>query len=376
MRLLLSRGSWLVLLLWTAVIGLPRSDPGNDAAAARIAALVKQLGDDAFAEREAAGAALEAAGEKALPALRKAADASEDAEVRRRAGRLVRAILLGARKSKSTGLELALIDAGEFTMGSPNSEGGRRADELQHRVRLTRPFLLGAFEVTQDQYRQVMGGNPSWFAATGGGKAKVAGLETGRFPVEQVSWYDAVEFCNRLSRQDGYAPYYKLAVEQREAGSIKRASVTAAGGSGYRLPTEAEWECACRAWTDTPYHFGGRNTGREANLKAATFVGGYGAPPTWESLGRTAKVGSYAPNPYGLYDLHGNAAEWCGDWYDRDYYANSPADDPKGPARGNHRVVRGGSWLVDEGSCRCASRNLLSPGESNYYAGFRVARTP
>jgi formylglycine-generating enzyme required for sulfatase activity len=217
--------------------------------------------------------------------------------------------------------------------------------------------------------------NPSWFARTGGGKDRVAGLDTGRFPVEKVTWFDAVDFCNKLSELDGYDPYYKLADVTRDGDSITAAAVTAAGGNGYRLPTEAEWEYACRADTATPFQFGQVRTGNEGNFKTV-FPGGYGGPGKTVDLGRTAKVGSYPVGGWGLTDMHGNAAEWCGDWYDKDYYLKSPVDDPGGPAAGQHRVLRGGSWLLTNTSCRSASRFWLPPGESTYYTGFRVARGP
>jgi formylglycine-generating enzyme required for sulfatase activity len=375
MRRRLSQGAWIALLFSAAVAGLLRGDPGKDAETERVDLLIQQLGADTFAKREAAGRSLEALGAKALPALRHAAAASADLEIRQRAEELVRTIMTGSRKSKSIGLEMVVIDAGEFQMGSPPSDKSRRADEFQHPVRITRPFLLGAYEVTQDEYQQVMKTNPSWFASTGGGKDKVAGQNTSRFPVESVTWYDAVEFCNRLSKQDRYETYYQLADVKREKESIKGATVTMTGGNGYRLPTEAEWEYACRARTSTPFHFDGANTGREANFKVATSTG-YGGPTKVVELGRTAKVGSYAPNHWGLYDMHGNAGEWCWDWYDKDYYTRSPPDDPKGPNSGHHRVVRGGSWLLTYASCRSASRFWHTPDETNYYAGFRVARTP
>ena len=266
MRFLRSSGPWIVLLICVAAAGLIGSDSGK-AGTDQIAPLIEQLGDDKFANREAASRGLRILGEQALPALRNAAVASRDLETRKRARQLIRGIMVGVGTSKSTGLKMVLIDEAEFEMGSPNPEANRRADEFQHRVRITRPFLLGATEVTQGEYQQVMKTNPSWFANTGGGKDKAEGNDTSRFPVENVTWFDAIEFCNRLSQQDGFEPFYKLADVKSEADSIKSASVTVAGGNGYRLPTEAEWELACRAGTSGPFHFGSQNTGREANLK-------------------------------------------------------------------------------------------------------------
>jgi formylglycine-generating enzyme required for sulfatase activity len=348
---------------------------GEDIDAARVAVLVKQLGDDTFAKREAATKALEALGDKALPALVQALD-NDDLEIRRRVRPLVRTLMQTPRKSKSTGLALVGIDTGEFMRGANKTELNRRPDETaQQRTRINRPFFLGAYEVTQDEYQQVMKTNPSWFSKTGEGKDKVTGQKLGRFPVENVSWYDAIDFCNRLSALDGFRPYYKLADVKRIGGSIKSATVTIVGGNGYRLPTEAEWEYACRAGTSTPYHFGNPTNGRDANVKGLTSTG-YGGTVRGPNLGRTTQVGSYSANRWGLHDMHGNAGEWCWDWYDKGYYVNAPTDDPKGPAGGTHRVIRGGSWLVTEGSARSASRYFLTPDERNYYSGFRVARNP
>ena len=341
----------------------------------RVREAVRQLGSPEYRDREAATMELQELGEVALPDLREATG-SPDPEVRRRAQWLLMTVLRAAGKSKSTGLTMTPVLPGEFEMGSPKSERLRQPDEALHPVRITRSFLIGTYEVTQDEYRKVTKTNPSWFSATGGGKEKVRALETGRFPVEQVSWFDALDFCNRLSELDGYPPYYKLADVKRDAdGSITAAAVTVPGGRGYRLPTEAEWEFACRAWTRTMFHYGQYSSGRELNAKVVT-PGGYGGPGETIHLGRTAAVGAYKPNRRGLYDMHANVGEWCADWYDKDYYANSPADDPPGPEKGTHRAVRGGSWLVSDTSCRSAVRAMLVPGDRTYTVGFRVARTP
>jgi len=368
-------GTGLLLLFAAMVEGLLRSEPEKDERDAKIARLIDRLGDDDFDTREKTNRALQDVGEPALPALRLASRKNPDAEIRRRAELAIAGILLDARKSKSLGLEMVVLDPAEYPMGSPKNESYRRPDELQHRVRLTKPFLIGTFEVTQEQYEKVMGRNPSWFSKDGNGKAAVAKIDTARLPVEQVTWYDAVEFCNKLSARDGYPAYYKLADVRRDGDVTTYATVTIAGGSGYRLPTEAEWEYACRAGSTTRFHFGYSSEGREANLKPGPAVG-YGAAPTWPTADRPVPVGSYKPNDWGLHEMHGNVAEWCQDWYHADYYANSPADDPPGPNSGEHRALRGGSWLISEINCRSASRAFLRQDEKAYYAGFRVARTP
>ncbi len=353
--------------------GTPLCGEPGPATANHITALVGQLGNPVYAVREAALRDLVALGEAALPALQ-TASASEDLEVHRRTRVAIRRIIFGARMSKSIGLELVVVEPNEFQMGSPANEANRRPDETIHRVRLTGTFLLGAYEVTQDEYQKVMKAAPSWFAAAGGGKAKVAGENTDRFPVENVTWFDAIAFCNQLSQRDGYEPYYKMTDVKRTSDRITTATVTVVNGNGYRLPTEAEWEFACRAGTTTPFHYGYANSGREANLKPGPATG-YGSP-VWNSLGRTAKVGSYKPNGYGLFDMHGNVGEWCGDWYDKDYSTEAVTINPRGPHEGRQRLVRGGSWMVNEGSCRSASRFWLTPDEAKDYVGFRIARTP
>ena len=289
----------------------------------------------------------------------------------------IRIVIPGSFKSEVTSLEMALIDAGEFLMGSTGTESNRRPDELLHRVKITQRFYLGIHEVTQAEYKYVMQTRPSAFSFSGASKDKVFKTITDRYPVESVSWFDAVEFCNRLSKRDGLKPYYNIADAKSESDSIVEANVSIAGGSGYRLPTEAEWEYVCRAGTSTPFHYGQESQLLTANVKAlAVPSGGYGTVPKFKELGRTTKVGSYPANDWGLFDMHGNAAEWCQDWYDKNYYADSPIDDPKGPEQGTHKVLRGGSWMVNDANCRSAARFFHLPRELKYYGGFRVARTP
>ena len=351
-------------------------DPQERARAERIAQLIQQLGVDEFAEREAASRELDGMGEAPLEALR-AATKDPSYEVRWRAQLLLAAPL---RKSKSTGLELVLVKPGEFDMGSPEAEAGRQANEKQHRVRFTRPYYLGRHEVTQEQYLQVMKVNPSGFAAGGSGREKVAGLDTTRFPVENVSWYDAAEFCNKLGELDGFRPYYRLAdierSSEREGGSILRAAVTTLGGYGYRLPTEAEWEFACRAGTSSIYHYGNGSNGTASNVKGVSIMGGYGGAVVGPNLQRTAAVGSYPANAWGLFDMHGNVGEWCDDWYGPDHYTQSQFTDPPGPGAGDQRIWRGGAWLLMESSCRSATRAWHTPDERKDYLGFRLARNP
>jgi formylglycine-generating enzyme required for sulfatase activity len=369
---------WVVFLVSAVGEGGRAAEPDKEKTAAeqrRIAALLLKLGDREYAEREAASKELIAIGEAALPAMRHAMLHSEVLEVSTRARLIARTILTAGQKSKSSGLELVLIDPGEFEMGSPRTERGRKADETPHRVRLDLPYLLGKYEVTQEEYKTVMGANPSWFSDTGGGKDKVARLTTARFPVEQVSWFDAAEFCNRLSKADGHPAYYELTDVKKDGDSITATTVKVLGGAGYRLPTEAEWEFACRAGAATAFHFGPTPRGPEGNFKMMVSVG-YGGSEERPSLGRTGKAGGYKANGWDLFEMHGNAAEWCHDWYDKDYYLAAPAVDPTGPDKGDHRAVRGGSWMVTDANCRSAARFYLAPGERKEYVGFRVARKP
>ena len=226
-------------------------------------------------------------------------------------------------------MKMVLIPAGEFTMGSPDSDKDARGDEKpQHRVRITKPFHLGKYEVTQEQWEAVMGNNPSAFKGA-------------RNPVEQVSWDDCQKFLDTLSAK------------------------TAGQGGKFVLPTEAEWEYACRGGSATRFSFGDatRGLGEDA---------WYGD----NSDQKTHPVGAKKPNAWGLYDMHGNVWEWCADWYDEKYYSNTATDDLQGPSSGSRRVLRGGSWRIPAGVCRSAGRDSGMLGYRGTGLGFRVARIP
>jgi formylglycine-generating enzyme required for sulfatase activity len=199
-----------------------------------------------------------------------------------------------------------------------------------------------------------MGVNPSYFSETGGGRDRVKGQDTRRFPVEYVSWQDAVEFCRRLA---------DLPEEKR-------------AGHQYRLPTEAEWEYSCRggASSVTPFYFETPST--SASSLQANFEGNYpyGGAPTGPYLKRTTTVGSYKPNAFGLYDMHGNVWEWCRDWYGE--YPGEKVSDPFGPAQGSSRVFRGGCWDSYGSFCRAALRSRNPPVYQISGLGFRLAGVP
>jgi len=256
--------------------------------------------------------------------------------------------------------KMALIPAGTFRMGDIIGTGYDN-EEPVHEVTITRSFLMARTEVTQEQYEAVMGSNPSYYNGPD-------------LPVERVNWYDAVEFCNELSRQEGLDPCYS------GSDSSIACDFTA---NGYRLPTEAEWEYACRAGTETDFYTGNMTHSDSSPLDPALDrAGWYGG-----NSGRTTHpVGEKEANAFGLYDMHGNVYEWCWDWYGSGYYATSPAEDPRGPAtgpatgpasgRGSTRVLRGGACYFDARSCRSARRFHDYPDvRFNYLRGFRLVRT-
>jgi formylglycine-generating enzyme required for sulfatase activity len=237
-------------------------------------------------------------------------------------------------------MQLALIPAGEFMMGSPENEPGRSSNEgPQHRVRITKPFFMDVNLVTQAQYDALMGGNSSY--------KNPSCFPGENNPEETVDWDQAAAFCEALSKKTGQT---------------------------VRLPTEAEWEYACRAGATTPF-----NTGETISADQANYDGHYTYGTGQKGINRrqTVAVGSFAPNAFGLYDMHGNLWEWCQDWYDGAYYKNSPTDDPPGPPSGQSHVMRGGSWADAPTSCRSAHRVREAPGvKGSYYTGFRVVCEP
>jgi formylglycine-generating enzyme required for sulfatase activity len=238
--------------------------------------------------------------------------------------------------TNSLGMKFVRIQPGEFSMGSTENED----EKPPHLVKITRPFYLGDREVTQGQYQAVMGENPSHFKGSDD------------LPVEEVSWLDAVSFCNKLGEKEGRTPCYRIDGD--------RVSVVA--GNGYRLPTEAEWEYACRAGSTTRYPFGDN----EAELgEYAWFDGNAG--------NKTHPVGQKRPNRWGLYDMLGSVWEWCQDGYDAGYYATSPPADPPGPSGAPSRVFRGGSWYLNPTRCCPAYRGRFAPVFREDFLGFRLA---
>jgi formylglycine-generating enzyme required for sulfatase activity len=239
-----------------------------------------------------------------------------------------------------SGIEMVLIPAGEFVMGT---QGGLKDERPAHKVRVG-AFYMDKYEVTQRAYEALIGANPSRFKRPDN-------------PVERVGWAHAARYCNARSRKEGLTLCYEPNTLQCDFRA-----------NGYRLPTEAEWEYACRAGTGGKYPFG-EDTGA---------LGEY----AWfkENEGQmTHPVGQRRANSWGLFDMHGNVAEWCNDWYSPTAYADSEANDPHGPAGGDYRVVRGGSWQNPAEVCRSAARFPQSPGVGDaclrYDAyGFRCVR--
>ena len=240
---------------------------------------------------------------------------------------------LGDTFTNPLGMTFVRIPAETFMMGSPRDEPGRGSDETQHQVTLNQDFYMMTTEVTQAQWEAVMGSNPSYFDTCGE-----------NCPVETVSWNDVQDFITALN---------------------------AMGGRTYRLPTEAEWEYAARAETQTPFAFGECLSTDQAN-----YVGYYPMTgcPAGEYRKGTVEVGTLGKNAWNLHDMHGNVWEWCQDWCGT--YPTGAVSDPTGPAEGSNRVLRGGSWYCSAENCRSALRYAYSPSHRNSFSGFRLALSP
>lgn len=239
--------------------------------------------------------------------------------------------------TNSLGMRFVRIGPGQFMMGAEDSDSSAEQDEKPaHMVVLTREYWLGQFEVTQSEYERVMGRNPAYFSSEGDGESLVRGFDSARMPVEMVRWFDAERYCEKLS----------LLPAEREAGRT------------YRLPTEAEWEYACRAGTTSRFVDGDLLSLDAANVKGR-----------WQ---HPLPVGSYPANPWGLFDMHGNVLEWCADWHEPGYYSRSPGVDPSGPEFSveDTRVLRGGGWFFKAASS--SFRDAISPYFKSPAHGFRV----
>jgi uncharacterized protein (TIGR02996 family) len=269
----------------------------------------------------------------------------------------------------SVGMRLALIPPGTFWMGSRDDEAERGVDEGPvHEVAITRPFYLGQFPVTVGQFRAFVGDTgyqtqnehdegafrwdgSNWTRDRHRNWRNPGFSQAEDHPVTCITWDDAQAFLEWLS----HLP------QERTAGRL------------YRLPTEAEWEYACRAGASTPFHFGASLTSTQANFNGRYPYGGEAEGPC---LGRTVAVGSYPRNAFGLAGMHGNVWEWCSDWYDKDYYARGPRQDPPGPSEGLNRVCRGGGWYYPASGCRSADRDWGATAHGYDCLGFRVAVAP
>ena len=252
---------------------------------------------------------------------------------------------------------LVFINGGSFEMGSPETEMQRETDETQHEVTVS-DFYIGKYEVTQSEYEEVMGENPSNFSGD-------------NLPVENVTWYDAIEYCNKLSEREELTPVYTI---DGENVSWDRSA------NGYRLPTEAEWEYAARAETTTPF-----NTENSISDEEANYYGHYpyGIEENYfsqenletepgEYRQTTVAVNSFSPNKWGLYNIHGNVAEWCFDYYGE--YDLGNTNNPSGPTTGTLRVNRGGGWNDYAKHLRSSYRASTTPDQRMSNIGFRVAR--
>ena len=253
--------------------------------------------------------------------------------------------------NKGNSSNMVRINGGTFTMGSPVDEPDRYDDEIQRQVRVS-SFSIGKYQVTQKEYEEIMGNNPSHFKGEQ------------NLPVENVSWFDAIEYCNKRSQWEGLTPVYTI-----DGSGNNRTVSWNREANGYRLPTEAEWEFACRAGTTTTFYTGNNITTSQANYNGNY---PYNNNSNGEYREKTMSVGSFPANRWGLYDMHGNVWEWCWDWYG-DYESGVQAD-PIGAVSGAYRVMRGGSWNDLGQYLRSAQRGCYHPGYRFEFIGFRLVR--
>jgi formylglycine-generating enzyme required for sulfatase activity len=262
--------------------------------------------------------------------------------------------------SKSVGMKFTLIQPGTFLMGAPESEYLSDSNEYpQHTVVLTKPYYMGVYEVTQEEFFRVKGFNPSTLKG-----AK-------RLPVETVTWYDAILFCNRLSILDKVDSCYEILNIKTDGIHTIHADVhLRVEKNGYRLPTEAEWEFACRGGTTTPFPFGDNITTIQANYDGYT--------PYFEKekkevfRDKSLEVDSLLANRFGLYNIVGNVFEWCWDYYGE--YSGIKQTDPVGPSAGNERVRRSGAYTSPAHHMRSSVRHGIPPGVPFFHMGFRVSK--
>lgn len=251
-----------------------------------------------------------------------------------------------------TAIEMSSIKGGEYLMGSPASEFERQKDETQHKVRIN-DFMLARHELSQKLYREVMGNNPS-------------AHQGDELPVENISWFDAIRFCNALSHKNGLEPAYEI--NQLPSGDIHVTWNKTA--NGFRLPTEAEWEFAARAGSSTPF-----NTGENISANQANYYGTYPYRDRPSELyrGETIAIGSFRPNVWELYDMHGNVWEWCWDRYGA-YQQDNESINPTGAEIGQFRVNRGGGFNDFGKHLRSAYRAAHNPNNKTFNIGMRLAR--